>query len=252
VSGCAVEVKDLTVRFGNHVALEKISLCVPAGARLAIVGPNGAGKSTLLRAILGLVPAREGTVEVGGEPPARIAPDWVAYVPQVKTLNRSFPAISLELVISGLRRRWPGRISREDRARAEGALALVGGERLAGRPIRRLSGGELQRVYLARTLVSEPRLILLDEPLTGVDAVGEADFYHILEEYQERTGVTLFIVTHDWDVATYHSTHVLLIDRKLITFGPPKEALTEECLRKAYGHLGHSHEMLRARLWRND
>jgi zinc transport system ATP-binding protein len=88
--------------------------------------------------------------------------------------------------------------------------------------------------------------------LTGVDAVGEADFYHILEQYQERTGVTLFIVTHDWDVATYHSTHVLLIDRRLITFGPPREALTEECLRKAYGHLGHSHEMLRARSWRND
>ena len=99
MSGCAVEVKDLTVRFGNHVALEKVSLCVPAGARLAIVGPNGAGKSTLLRVILGLVPARQGTVSVGGEPPARIAPDWIAYVPQIKTLNRSFPAVSEELVI---------------------------------------------------------------------------------------------------------------------------------------------------------
>ncbi|MFH1276857.1 MAG: ABC transporter ATP-binding protein [Candidatus Eisenbacteria bacterium] len=240
-----VTAKDLTVLYGERVALEEISFEVPEKAALSIVGPNGAGKSTILRVLLGLIRPDRGEVRVFGRDPCRTAAGSVGYVPQLKTLDPRFPALAAELVLSGLRRRWPGPIGAADRRKAMDALARVGAADLAKRPLANLSGGEMQRIYLARCLVGEPRLVLLDEPVTGVDAVGERDFYHHLEEYRDRMGATLVIITHDWQVASYHSTHVLVLNRRRIGFGPPAEALTEESLREAYGHLGHAHDELR-------
>jgi zinc transport system ATP-binding protein len=125
------------------------------------------------------------------------------------------------------------------------ALRLVAADHRASKAIGTLSGGEMQRIYLARCLVGEPRLILLDEPVTGIDAVGEQDFYACLEEYRRTRNATLAIITHDWQVASYHSSHVLLLNRRQIGFGPPALALSEDCLRRAYGHLGHAHDRLR-------
>jgi zinc transport system ATP-binding protein len=106
----------------------------------------------------------------------------------------------------------------------------------------RLSGGQLQRVYLARALVRRPRLLLLDEPATGVDRLGEVDLYRHLEAYQEETGATILMITHDWEAA-HHASHVLVLNRRVIGFGPPERALSEECLRQAFGHLGHEHAL---------
>lgn len=242
MSGEAVRVKGLAVRYGAHVAVEGLDFDVPEGAVAAVIGPNGGGKSTVLKAILGLVSPAAGEVRVFGRPPGRVPPGWIGYMPQWKTMDRRFPALSVELVVSGLRRRWPGRIAVEDRKRAMEALAQVDAAHLAERPIATLSGGEMQRIYLARCLVGEPRLVLLDEPASGIDAVGEADLHRLLERYREERGATLLVVTHDWQVAYHHSSHVLLLDRRQIGFGPPRECLTEECLRAAFGHLGHSHE----------
>lgn len=242
-----VSAKELTVRYGERTALEGVDFEVPGGAVLSIVGPNGAGKSTILRALLGLVRPDGGEVRVFGRDPRRTKPGSIGYVPQLKTLDPRFPALALELVLSSLRRRWPGPFGAADRKRAMDALAHVGAADLARRPLAKLSGGEMQRVYLARCMVAEPRLVLLDEPVAGVDAVGERDFYHHLEEFRDRMGATLVIITHDWQVASYHSTHVLVLNRRRIGFGPPAEALTEECLREAYGHLGHAHDELHGR-----
>ncbi|MFH1682079.1 MAG: ABC transporter ATP-binding protein [Candidatus Eisenbacteria bacterium] len=241
----AVEAEGLTVRRGEHPVLEDLTFSIPEGALLSIVGPNGAGKTTLFEVILGLVPPHRGSVRVLGEGPREIAAPRIAYVPQIKTLDRRFPAVAIELVLSGLLGRWPGPIGREDRRKAEAALRMVAAEPLARKPIDTLSGGEMQRVYLARCLAGEPRLILLDEPVTGIDAVGEQDFYSCLEEYRAEKNATLVIITHDWQVASYHSSHVLVLNRRVIGFGPPEEALTEETLRRAYGHLGHLHDRLR-------
>lgn len=237
----ALEVQRLSVRFGEFQALEEVSLAVPEGAFVAIVGPNGAGKSTLLKAILGLVPFR-GEVRVYGRPLQEADPLWFGYVPQIKTFDRTFPALALELVTTGLRRRWPFRLSPRERAQALEALERVGAEGLAYRPLGRLSGGQLQRVYLARALVRRPRLLLLDEPATGVDRVGEVDLYRYLEAYQAETGATVLMITHDWEAA-HHASHVLVLNRRVVGFGPPERALSEECLRQAFGHLGHAHDL---------
>ncbi|TBH20671.1 metal ABC transporter ATP-binding protein [Thermus thermamylovorans] len=235
----ALEVRNLSVRFGEFPALEGVSLAVPEGAFVAIVGPNGAGKSTLLKALLGLVPFL-GEVRVFGRPLGEADPRWFGYVPQIKTFDRSFPALALELVATGLLGRWPFRLSPGAREEALRALARVGAEGLAHRPLGRLSGGQLQRVYLARALIRRPRLLLLDEPATGVDRVGEVDLYRYLEAYQRESGATVLMITHDWEAA-HHATHVLVLNRKVVGFGPPERALSEECLRQAYGHLGHAH-----------
>jgi zinc transport system ATP-binding protein len=245
MSPAAIEAQGLTVRLGGHDALADVSFAVPEGALLSIVGPNGAGKTTLLRVLLGMAPPQRGEVRVFGEDPRRVPPEWIAYVPQIKTLDRRFPSIAVELVLSGLQRRWPGPIGRGVRAKAMEALRLVAADHLASKAIGTLSGGEMQRIYLARCLVGEPRLILLDEPVTGIDAVGEQDFYACLEEYRRTRNATLAIITHDWQVASYHSSHVLLLNRRQIGFGPPALALSEDCLRRAYGHLGHAHDRLR-------
>jgi zinc transport system ATP-binding protein len=121
----ALEIKDLSVRFGEFWALEGVSLAVPEGAFVAIVGPNGAGKSTLLKAVLGLVPFR-GEVRVYGLTLRQVDPMWFGYVPQIKTFDRSFPALALELVLTGLRRSWPFRVSPAEREEALKALKRVG------------------------------------------------------------------------------------------------------------------------------
>jgi zinc transport system ATP-binding protein len=237
----AVELENLTVRFGDHLALENITLKVPVGAFVAIVGPNGAGKSTLIKTLLGLVRPQSGRVRVLGEPLERLNPGCVGYVPQFKTLDRTFPALAEELVTSGLRRAWPARVTPREKLRAREALARVGAEHLAGRPVSRFSGGELQRIYLARAFVRRPELVVLDEPATGIDVLGEADMYRLLEDYQKETGATLLMITHDWEAAYHHATHVIVLNRRLIGFGPPERALSERCLREAFGHVGHAH-----------
>jgi len=239
----AIRLEDVSVRYGGYRALEGVSLVVPTGAFVAVIGPNGAGKSTLLQVLLGLVRPSRGRVWLFGRPLDRVPPEWIGYVPQFKTLDRSFPALAIELVVSGVRRRWPGRILAHERESALAALARVRGEGLAEKPLARLSGGELQRVYLARALVRRPRLLLLDEPATGMDVLGEADMYRLLEAYRDETGATILMITHDWEAAYHHATRVLVLNRRVIGFGPPERALTDECLRRAFGHVGHEHAL---------
>jgi len=238
-----VEVNQLSVKFGAHLVLEDLDLNIPRNHFVAIVGPNGAGKSTFLKVLLGLVHPTSGKVKLFNRMPQQVPADWIGYVPQVKTMDRNFPALSIELVFTGLNRRWPWRIKKAERQKAVAALEQVGAAHLAQRPLGKLSGGELQRVCLARSIVRRPKLVILDEPATGIDAVGEADMYRLLEAYQKDSEATLLMITHDWHAATHHADLVLLINRKQISFGPPSMALSEDNLRLAYGHIGHEHEL---------
>lgn len=224
--------------------LENISFETDAGDFVAVVGPNGAGKTTLLRVLLGVVHPLSGRVTVNGNSPQNVTPDTIGYVPQVKTLDRTFPAKAIELVLTALHRRWPFRERSEGRSRALTALERVGAGPLASRSLGTLSGGELQRVYLARSLVREPEVLLLDEPATGIDLAGASDLYEVLEEDQHKRGTTVLMVTHDWNAAYHHATNVLLIDGTQVSYGPPSIALDEDCLREAFGHIGHAHAMM--------
>ena len=235
-----VRLSGVTVRFGDFEVLKGVSFDLPAGASLAVVGPNGAGKSTLVKVILGLVAPLEGTVTVFGDRPGA-NPARVGYVPQLKTFDRTFPATALELVTTGLRRVWPGRVHSGEREQALAALRRVGAEQLAARPLARLSGGELQRTYLARAFVRRPELVLLDEPATGVDYLAERDIYDLLEEYQSDSGASVVMVTHDLTAARYHADRVLVLNRTARGFGLPQDVLSDECLEDAFGHRHHGH-----------
>jgi zinc transport system ATP-binding protein len=240
----AIAVSDLRVQFGDHAVLDGITFEAGAGDFVAVVGPNGAGKTTLLRVLLGLVTPSAGGSRLFGRRPSAADPGLVGYVPQVKHLDRTFPARALDLVLTAVGQRWPFRVAPEARTRATEALERVGAEHLATRSLGALSGGELQRVYLARGLIRAPRLLLLDEPATGIDVAGAADLYDVLEADQAARDTTVLMVTHDWNAAYHHASHVLLIDGTQIRFGPPDAALDAECLRAAFGHIGHAHAML--------
>jgi len=239
-----VSASSLGVQFGDHAVLDNITFQAEADDFVAVVGPNGGGKTTLLRVLLGLVSAKTGRVHVFGKRPSTVAPGLVGYVPQVKRLDRTFPARAIDLVMTALHQRWPFRVPFTERKRALDALARVGAEALADRALDGLSGGELQRVYLARSLARQPRLILLDEPATGIDVAGAADLYDVLEDDQAERDTTIIMVTHDWNAAHHHANRVLLIDGRQVGFGPPQEVLTDACLREAFGHTGHAHAML--------
>lgn len=240
----ALTVSDLDVYFGGHPVLEGITFQAAAGDFVAVVGPNGGGKTTLIRVLLGLVAPTNGWAHVFGQHPSTVDPGLVGYVPQVKRLDRAFPARAIDLVLTAVDQTWPFRIRSSDRDRALAALQQVGAKSLADRALGHLSGGELQRVYLARTLARAPRLILLDEPATGIDVAGASDLYDVLEEDQEDRDTTVVMVTHDWNAAYHHASHVLLLDGRQVGFGHPESVLTDDGLRDAFGHTGHAHAML--------
>jgi zinc transport system ATP-binding protein len=134
-------------------------------------------------------------------------------------------------------------LSRAEREATRAALAAAGIEALARRPVAQLSGGQLQRVYLARGLARRPRLLLLDEPATGIDVPGQHEFLHLLEDYRKETGATIVLVTHDWAAARHHASHVALVNRQLVAFGTPGEAMSQANLAAAFGHAAHAHPM---------
>lgn len=238
----AVEIKNLSLSYGDINILENLNLQIPENSFVSIVGPNGAGKTTLMKILLGLIKHSSGDIKIFGKPPLEVDPSFIGYVPQIKTMDRSFPALSIELVISGITRRWPWLVKGKEKEMAINALSLVQAEKLADRTLSELSGGELQRVCLARSIVRDPKLIVLDEPAAGIDAIGEADLYNLLESYQEKSKTTILMITHDWHVANHHSDYVLLLNRKQVSFGHPAESLSEENLRIAFGHIGHVHK----------
>jgi zinc transport system ATP-binding protein len=237
-----IEIKNLSLSYGDINILENLNFLIPENSFVSIVGPNGAGKTTLMKILLGLIKHSYGDVKIFGKTPLEVDPSFIGYVPQIKTMDRSFPALSIELVISGITRRWPWLVKGNEKEKAINALSLVQAEKLANRTLSELSGGELQRVCLARSIVRDPKLIVLDEPAAGIDAIGEADLYNLLESYQEKFKTTILMITHDWHVANHHSDYVLLLNRKQVSFGPPAESLNEENLRIAFGHIGHVHK----------
>jgi zinc transport system ATP-binding protein len=239
----AVETDNLTVKFGEHYALEGLHVKAPLNSFIAVVGPNGAGKSTFFKVLLGLIKPTAGEVKLFGLKPSEVQSRSIGYVPQVKTMDRSFPALSLELVITGISRKWPWRRKKSLRDEAIHALEQVGAGHLAQRPISKLSGGELQRVCLARSIARKPAIVMLDEPATGIDAVGEADMYQLLDSYRKENSATIMMITHDWQAAVCHTDYVLLMNQKQISFDRPEQALSEENLRTAFGHIGHHHHL---------
>lgn len=229
-----MEAADVAVSLDGKVALEGVTFRLDPGDLLGVVGPNGAGKTTLLRVLAGTLPPTAGEVRVFGARPTRHV--CIAYLPQRSEADLRFPLLVADVVMMGrvgrlgpLRR--PGRA---DRARVLQALDLVGIPHLTRRPIGELSGGERQRMFIARALVQEASVLLLDEPLAGLDAPAQEGILALLERLRAE-GITAVVALHELDLAQGHFPLVLLLNRRAVGFGAPGEVFTPDRLREAYG-----------------
>lgn len=238
-----LSVSNLSVRFDEIEILTNINFSAKLGEYISIVGPNGAGKSTLIKTIAGLNKRYSGEIKILGMSTQQLPPDKFSYVPQLKTLDRNFPAILIELVASGLNKKWVWRLTKEQKEKSMQALEKVGLSHIAKRSLNALSGGELQRAYLARAIVSNPKILLLDEVSTGVDTKAEADLISLIEDYKTSHNALIIAITHDWNTAYHHSNKVLMINNKQFCFDVPSIAFSDENLRKLFGHIGHKHNM---------
>jgi ABC-type Mn2+/Zn2+ transport system ATPase subunit len=213
-----LDVKHLTIAFGDKVVVEDVSFYVPVGEFLCLSGPNGAGKSTLLKAILGIIKPTSGTIRICGQD-AEAGRKKVGYVPQRKGFDRDFPATPVEVVVAQLRGRWPLRIGDEEREIAMDALRRAGAEKLAGSQMRDLSGGETQRVFLARALSTKPELLILDEPTAGVDVGGRAAIVELMAEISASETIAAVLVTHNIQAIARCAERVLYLERRVRAWG---------------------------------
>ncbi len=239
VSESAIEVRGVRFAYpGVGSVLDGVSLDVRAGERLGVLGPNGGGKSTLLKVILGLVKPAAGSVRVLGEEPvhARRA-GLVGYLAQKVAADLHFP-LSVRQVVAmpaSLETAWWRGETRAAREAAMGALALVGSEALAERPIKALSGGQLQRVMIARAVVNRPKVLLLDEPTVGIDVEGQRRFGELVEHLRGELGLTVVTVSHDLRTVATTSDRVACLRRTLHYHDAPA-GLTPAVLREVFSH----------------
>ncbi len=230
-----LEVQQASIGYGDRVVLTDITFSIPHGARVAVVGPNGAGKSTLFKALVGLLPLRTGRIFVHGLPLGNHK-DCVAYVPQREEVDWRFPVSVSDVVMMGRydHQGWIRRASAEDKTIVERSLAQMGIARLAQRSISELSGGEQQRVFLARALAQQPHILLMDEPFTGVDVPTQESTLSLLDDLQ-AADVTAMIATHDLGIAVEKFDLMLLLNHRLIAFGPPAEVMRQQNVLQAFG-----------------
>jgi ABC-type Mn2+/Zn2+ transport system ATPase subunit len=244
-SGEAVVARDLVVRYDDFTALDGATMSVHFGEALGIVGPNGSGKSTLLKALAGLLQPSDGELCVLGAQPRQLAAGSIAYVPQVEAVDWTFPATVWDVVAMGRfsRLRFYERFSDHDRAVVQRALEAVNVQDLAGRHIARLSGGQQQRVFVARAIAQEPRLLLLDEPTTGVDAATE-EALRVLVRSLVAGGMPAIVTTHDLDRVGEWFDRVMVLDRRVLAIGTPAEVVASGTYAGIREH-AHTHGHLR-------
>lgn len=230
-----VALEHVTVRYADsEPALVDVSLQLWPGERVAVVGPNGAGKSTLLKVVAGILPPASGYAEVYGYGAGGHI--CIGYVPQRTQVDWSFPVTVADVVMMGRVARMGlfRQAGRADWHLVRESLAQVGMADLASRQIGELSGGQQQRVFVARALAQEAELLLMDEPLTGLDVPSQDAIFDILDKLRSR-GMTVLVSTHDLHLAAEKFDRLMLLHRRLLGLGHPSEVLTPANLRLAYG-----------------
>jgi manganese/zinc/iron transport system ATP- binding protein len=231
----AIEITDLTVAYGSRSALNGVDAHMEEGQIVGVIGPNGAGKSTLLKAIVGLVPVARGKISIHGKPAAKQRHE-VAYVPQREEVNWEFPVSVEDVVLMGRYGRigWFRRAGSADRRRVNEALEMVDLTDIRDRHINQLSGGQQQRVFLARALAQDASVLLLDEPLSGVDATSQERILKLLHDLAAN-GRTIVMATHDLSSAACNCHCVCCLNHEMVAMGPPAETLSKDNLHATYG-----------------
>jgi manganese transport system ATP-binding protein len=232
VEGDAVAGRDLVIGHGQAVAVASSSFTIPEGAVTTVIGPNGSGKSTLLNAIAGLLPPISGSLEVAAR---EGGPGRIAYVLQHTKVNDSLPVTVREVVTMGRYARVGGYglLARRDREAVNEAMERTGTSGIGARHLHELSGGQRQRVFVAQGLAQDHDLLLLDEPLTGIDLTTAQAIDSVIHDERTR-GCTIVVATHDLSEAQV-ADHVLLLSGRVVASGPPDRVLTAENLAEAYG-----------------
>ena len=234
-----LDVHKLCVRYNGQPALQDVSFHLHAGERVAVVGPNGAGKSTLFKVVAGVLQPLSGQVNIfGSMPHGHIC---IAYIPQRSQVDWSFPVSVADVVMMGRIAKlgpfgWP---KKQDWAYVGQMLDLVNLADLSKRQISQLSGGQQQRMFIARALAQEAELMLMDEPLSGLDAPSQESILLLLDTLQKQN-VTVMVATHDLDQAAQYFDRIMLLNHRLIGFGPPEQILQTDKLIQAYGGRLHS------------
>jgi len=244
-----IEVRDVSFKYGTHTVLENVCFSVSEGEYLGIIGPNGGGKTTLIKIMLGLLQPHTGVVRIFGEDIRRSRlRHQIGYVPQKIAHEEMYFPVSVEEVV------WSGRTSRmgifrtrkrEDHIAVREAMKITETLRFRHRPVGELSGGERQKVFIARALASRPKILILDEPVVGVDIVSKERFYNFIKYLNSDQGITIILVSHDLGAIANEVTEILCLNRSLICHGHPSEFIKEEFIEQVYGKgvkaLFHNH-----------
>lgn len=229
-----LDVQHISVRYDGNAALEDINFHLHVSERVAVVGPNGAGKSTLFKVVSGVLPPSSGDVTIFGSRPGGHV--CIAYIPQRSQVDWNFPVSVADVVMMGRSAKlgplnWP---HKGDWEHVHHALQTVGLSDLATRQIGQLSGGQQQRMFIARALAQEAELMLMDEPLTGLDTPSQEGLLNLLDTLRTQK-VTLMVATHDLDQAARHFDRIMLLNHRLIAFDVPQNVLQTDYLLQAYG-----------------
>ena len=240
-----LDIRGLAVDLGGREVLSEVDLQLRSGELVGLIGPNGAGKTTLLRTALGLIPSRRGTVAVHGRT-ARRAQGTVGYVPQRHEFAWDFPISVAKAVATGRTHLTGllGRRSEQDRTAVDAAITRVGMDELRTRPVGELSGGQRQRVLVARALALRPRLLLLDEPFTGIDAPTQELLSSLLTELRDE-GVAVLMTTHDLAAATTLCSRLCLLNRTVVADGEPAALADTDIWLRTFG-LDRAEQLLRS------
>lgn len=231
-----LEINNVSVSYGKVPAITDITLNVSAGDYIGVVGPNGSGKTTLMKAILGLLPVSAGSIHLSeGENKGRL----IGYVPQKNTVSENyFPATVKEIVSTGLLSSKKGLkfISKNDHIKVDAMLEKLHIQDLCGKKIGSISGGQYQRVLLARALVNEPRLLILDEPTSALDPLIREELYTLLSEVNSASGITILLVSHDIGSMGKYTKKMLYLDRRLVFYGSYNDFCGSDTMTEYFGY----------------
>lgn len=235
-----IEIKDVSFGYDNKGdVLKNINLQIHKGDYIGFVGPNGSGKTTLIKIIIGLLKFKEGSIKIFGQNLENFK-DWhkIGYVPQKTTaFDINFPVTVEEVVAMGRysRRKLGQKITPEDKKLIQKSLENVDMWDYRGRLIGDLSGGQIQRVFIARALVNDPEIIFLDEPTTGIDEKSQKDFYQLLQKLNKEMNITLIIVSHDIEKLTQEVMHMVCVNQTLTCHTTPEEFIKESQTSNMFG-----------------
>lgn len=231
-----IEVKNLSVNYGQTEALKNVSFAILKGDFIGLAGPNGAGKTTLIKAMLGLIPSENGNINILGNNIDKFE-NWgkIGYLPQKSsTINALFPAIVNEIIILGLlsQKKFPKRITKNDQNKVDNILNDLGISELKNMMLGELSGGQQQKVLLARALVSNPEILIFDEPSTALDPNSRESFFKLVQKLNKEKGIAIILITHDTGYIGSYANKLMYLDHELKYFGE----ISDFCLSDKKNH----------------